>query len=68
MPYTIPTHTAYPFFVKREAVKREKNREGVKREAVRSERSRRAEEQQSSRAEEQQKISLLIPPLAKGDN
>jgi hypothetical protein len=50
MPYTIPTHTAYPFFVKREAVKREKNREGVKREAVRSERS--------SRAAEQQKIPL----------
>jgi len=35
--------------VKREGVKREKNRKGVKREDVKSERSRRAVEQQSSR-------------------
>jgi len=39
--------------VKREAVKREKNREGVKREAVKSETRNRAAGQQSRRAVEQ---------------
>jgi len=53
-----PTHTAYPFFVKRETVKREKNRESVKREVVKSERR--------NRAVRQQEIPL-IPPLKKED-
>jgi hypothetical protein len=43
--------------VKREGVKREKNRESVKREAVKCERK--------NRAVEQQKIPL-IPPLSRG--